>query len=252
MFQLHFVVDKDLSEIENFELGQAMNILKDIQQSGKKDEENGGSQLMSEIKRLSGSSQGSPILPRKPKESTTFQGGKGHKEEKQHSLHTKGHVPPSPLKSPSSNKKSTSKILKEKELVEKGHEPQQPNSPSLSKRPVSQSSATDSERSYLYLHREKRAHKQHSEPDQINQSTRNSNIPVKVSTNKKPTSEKHLPMRNKKINRIFYHLMLRPSEGEHKFCNIVDALSYEMKKKEMKSVLIQYLHQNPPKFSVST
>lgn len=69
--ELKLLEDKDLSEIENFELNQAMNILYDIQQNTKRKEDGSSSHLMLEIKRMNSSPQVSPKSPRKTVNSNT-------------------------------------------------------------------------------------------------------------------------------------------------------------------------------------
>lgn len=232
MYHVCFVVDKDLSEIENFELNQAMNILYDIQQNTKRKEDGSSSHLMLEIKRMNSSPQVSPKSPRKTVNSTT---------ETNFNQSPIGHsMPTSSPKSPLNNRKTG--VLEPRS--------QQPNLLSKPQRPGSQESTTDSEKSYLNLHREKRAQKQpSSEPGHSNQIAGNSNIPVPTQKSKKQTQDKKIEQIDS-IRKILFHLMLRPSEDPRRFRNITEALSHEMKKKDIKSVLIQHLHENQPPFSV--
>lgn len=229
--ELKLLEDKDLSEIENFELNQAMNILYDIQQNTKRKEDGSSSHLMLEIKRMNSSPQVSPKSPRKTVNSNT---------ETNFNQSPIGHsMPTSSPKSPLNNRKT-------------GLEPrsQQPNLLSKPQRPGSQESTTDSEKSYLNLHREKRAQKQpSSEPGHSNQIAGNSNIPVPTQKSKKQTHDKKIEQIDS-IRKILFHLMLRPSEDPRRFRNITEALSHEMKKKDIKSVLIQHLHENQPPFSL--
>lgn len=232
MYHVCFVVDKDLSEIENFELNQAMNILYDIQQNTKRKEDGSSSHLMLEIKRMNSSPQVSPKSPRKTVNSTT---------ETNFNQSPIGHsMPTSSPKSPLNNRKTG--VLEPRS--------QQPNLLSKPQRPGSQESTTDSEKSYLNLHREKRAQKQpSSEPGHSNQIAGNSNIPVPTQKSKNQTHDKKIEQMDS-IRKILFHLMLRPSEDPRRFRNITEALSHEMKKKDIKSVLIQHLHENQPPFSV--
>lgn len=229
MFPVCFVVDKDLLEIENFELNQAMNILYDIQRTTIRKEDGSSSHLMLEIKRMNSSPpQVSPKSPRKTVNSKT---------ETYINHVTTGHaMPTSSPKSPLNNRKT--------------HGSELPNLLSKPQRPGSQESTTDSEKSYLHLHREKRAQKQpSSEPGNSNQIAGNSNIPVPSQKSKKQTRDKKMEQMEN-MRKILYHLMLRPSEDPHRFRNITDALSHEMKKRDIKSALIQHLHENQPTFSV--
>lgn len=232
MYHVCFVVDKDLSEIENFEMNQAMNILYDIQQNTKRKEDSSSSHLMLEIKRMNSSPQVSPKSPRKTVNSTT---------ETNFNQSPIGHsMPTSSPKSPLNNRKNG--VLEPRS--------QQPNLLSKPQRPGSQVSTTDSEKSYLNLHREKRAQKQpSSEPGHSNQIAGNSNIPEPTQKSKKQTHDKKIEQMDS-IRKILFHLMLRPSEDPRRFRNITEALSHEMKKKDIKSVLIQHLHENQPPFSV--
>lgn len=233
MFPVCFVVDKDLLEIENFELNQAMNILYDIQQTTIRKEDGSSSHLMLEIKRMNSSPpQVSPKSPRKTVNSKT---------ETYINHVPAGHaMPTSSPKSPLNNRKTNGSELRKP----------QPNLLSKPQRPGSQESTTDSEKSYLHLHREKRAQKQpSSEPGNSNQIAGNSNIPVPSQKSKKQTRDKKMEQMEN-MRKILYHLMLRPSEDPHRFRNITDALSHEMKKRDIKSALIQHLHENQPTFSV--
>lgn len=209
-----------------------MNILYDIQQNTRRKEDDSSSHLMLEIKRMNSSPQVSPKSPRKTVNSKT--------ETNFNQVPTGHSMPTSSPKSPLNNRKTHGSELRL----------QKPNLLSKPQRPGSQESTTDSEKSYLNLHREKRAQKlPSSEPGHSNQIAGNSNNPVPSQKSKKQSRDKKTEQMEN-MRKILYRLMLRQSEDPRRFHNITDALSHEMKKKDIKSVLIQHLHENQPTCSV--
>ncbi|XP_062619013.1 uncharacterized protein LOC134280578 [Saccostrea cucullata] len=249
---LRLLEDRDLSEVENFELNQALNILYDIQQNAKREDTDSPSHLHEDIKRMKSSQQASPKIHRKQGDSKTHKDIKTGNEVNKHVVLT----PPSSssnsvLNSPLNDRKSKGKTPRDNkstdlEAVQKQMKLDSSSSPKLS-RPGTTSSTTDSEKSYLHLHREKKTHQQQSETENKSYTV---NTPNRVQPSQPSSSKRTLKEDTARMKSILYHLMLRPSEDKRKFCNIIDALSYDLRKKDMKNELIQFLHENPPKFSL--
>lgn len=234
-----------------------MNILFDIQHSSRGIEERNSSPLPAHIKRTHNSPQVSTKTSKTPGNPGTHKEKTSTIEVKRYSSE-KGDLTPQPRSpatgSQSNDKKIIGKISKNGTSNETVQRKKQlgSSSPCLS-RPESTSSTAVSEKSYLHLHREKKAHQQPSESDHTSPSVAHSNTTSDTQTTHQQTGKRRLTSKFKleHMETILNRLMLRPSEDKRKFSNIVDVLSHDMRKKGMKNVLIQYLHENQPKYSVS-
>ncbi|XP_061188515.1 uncharacterized protein LOC133196672 [Saccostrea echinata] len=254
---LRLLEDKDLLEVENFELNQAMNILFDIQQNAKREDVDSLSHLHEEIKRTYNSPQVSPKIYRKHGDSKSHKDNRTGSEVNKHVVSTPKDLITSPssssnstLSSPLNDRKSKGKTPRDNKSIEAVQKQKKLHSPSSSpklSRPGTTTSTVESERSYLNLHREKKTQKQQSEIENKNYTL---NTPNRIQPRQPQSGKGTLKADSEKMKSVLYHLMLRPSEDKRKFCNIIDALSYDLRKKDMKNELIQFLHENPPKFSL--